>query len=101
VTGSRAPLRFALESVIEGRFAAVYERAKDGVLQMTPSELQLFLLAWGEIFPALKAIAQLRRWINERLLRHAVVARYALDRTVDAQEVIEQGTHIGNVVVTI
>jgi len=48
-----------------------------------------------------EAIAQLTRWINERLLRHAVVARYALDRTVDAQEVIEQGTHIGNVVVTI
>jgi NADPH:quinone reductase len=28
-----------------------------------------------------EAIAQLTRWINERLLRHAVVARYALDRT--------------------
>jgi hypothetical protein len=26
----------------KGRFAAVYERAKDGVLQMTPSERQLF-----------------------------------------------------------
>jgi hypothetical protein len=27
----------------KGRFAAVYEHANDSVLQMTPSELQLFI----------------------------------------------------------
>src|SRR4029077_8407004 len=45
-----------------------------------------FFIAY-ELALLAEAIAQLTRWITERLLRHAVVARYALDRTVDAQEV--------------
>jgi NADPH2:quinone reductase len=48
-----------------------------------------------------EAIEQLRRWISESRLRHAVAARYPLDRIVDAHESVEQGRHIGNVVVTI
>jgi len=48
-----------------------------------------------------EAIEQLTRWINGRLLRHAVAARYPLDRIVDAHEAVEHGRHIGNVVVNI
>jgi NADPH2:quinone reductase len=48
-----------------------------------------------------EAIEQLTRWITEGRLRHAVTARYPLDRIVDAHEAVEQGTHIGNVVVTL
>ena len=46
-----------------------------------------------------EAIDQLTRWINRGQLRHAVAARYPLERIVDAHEAVERGTHIGNVVV--
>ena len=59
----------------KGRFAAVYERAKDGVLQMTPSELQLFIegsAAVGrvELSPPLLTLSDLTpRWPGKRSAR--------------------------------
>jgi NADPH2:quinone reductase len=48
-----------------------------------------------------EAIAQLTRWISECRLRHAVSVRYPLERIADAHEAVEQGAHIGNVVVVL
>ena len=56
----------------KGRFAAVYERAKDGVLQMTPSELQLFIegsdaVGRVELSPPLLTLSDLSpRWPRKK-----------------------------------
>jgi NADPH2:quinone reductase len=70
-------------------------------LILTGAAIRFFIVY--ELAPKVRAeaIEQLTRWINERRLRHAVAARYPLDRIVDAHEAVEQGTHIGNVVVTL
>jgi NADPH:quinone reductase len=70
-------------------------------LILTGAAIRFFIVY--ELAPKVRAdaIEQLTRWINERRLRHAVAARYPLDRIVDAHEAVERGTHIGNVVVTI
>jgi len=52
----------------KGKFAAVYERAKHGVLQMTPAELQLFIegseaIGRVELSPPLLTLSDLTpRW---------------------------------------
>ena len=52
----------------KGKFAAVYERAKNGVLQMTPAELQLFIegseaIGRVELSPPLLTLSDLTpRW---------------------------------------
>ena len=59
----------------KGRFAAVYERAKEGVLQMTPSELQLFIegsdaVGRVELSPPLLTLSDLTpRWPGKKSLR--------------------------------
>ena len=59
----------------KGRFAAVYERAKDGVLQMTPSELQLFIegsdaVGRVELSPPLLTLSDLTpRWPRKKEIR--------------------------------
>ena len=70
-------------------------------LILTGAAIRFFIVY--ELAPKVRteAIEQLTRWINEGRLRHAVAARYPLDRIVDAHEAVERGTHIGNVVVTI
>jgi len=56
----------------KGRFAAVYERAKDGALQMTPSELQLFIegsdaVGRVELSPPLLTLSDLTpRWPTKK-----------------------------------
>jgi len=68
---------------------------------LTGAAIRFFIVY--ELAPNVRAeaIEQLRRWISERRPRHAVAARYPLDRIVGAHESVEQGRHIGNVVVTI
>jgi NADPH2:quinone reductase len=70
-------------------------------LILTGAAIRFFIVY--ELAPKVRAeaIEQLTRWINEGRLRHAVAARYPLDRIVDAHEAVERGTHIGNVVVAI
>ena len=70
-------------------------------LILTGAAIRFFIVY--ELAPTVRAEAfeQLTRWINERRLRHAVAARYPLDRIVGAHEAVERGTHIGNVVVTL
>ena len=46
------------------------------------------------------AEAHLTRLLEAGTLQHAIAATYPLDRIVDAHEAVEQGKHIGNVVVT-
>jgi NADPH2:quinone reductase len=46
------------------------------------------------------AIAHLTRLLEADTLRHAVAATYPLDAIADAHEALEQGRHMGNVVVT-
>jgi NADPH2:quinone reductase len=46
------------------------------------------------------AISHLTRLLEADLLRHAVAATYPLDQIVGAHEAVEQGRHMGNVVVT-
>lgn len=55
----------------KGRFAPVYERARNGVVQMTPSELQLFiegsLAVRAELSPPLLTLADLTpRWPQKK-----------------------------------
>ena len=70
-------------------------------LILTGAAIRFFIVY--ELAPEARreAIEQLRLWINRGLLRHAVAARYPLERIVDAHEAVERGTHIGNVVVTL
>jgi NADPH2:quinone reductase len=70
-------------------------------LILTGAAIRFFIVY--ELAPEARseAIEQLTRWINGSRLRHAVAARYPLDRVVDAHEAVERGTHIGNVVVTL
>jgi len=46
------------------------------------------------------AEAHLTRLLEAGTLQHAIAATYPLDRIADAHEAVEQGKHIGNVVVT-
>ena len=46
------------------------------------------------------AVAHCTRLLEANTLLHAVAATYPLDRIVEAHEAVEQGRHIGNVVVT-
>jgi len=46
------------------------------------------------------AITHLTRLLEAGVLKHAVAATYPLDKIVDAHEAVEQGRHMGNVVVT-
>lgn len=46
------------------------------------------------------AVAHLTRLLEAQTLQHAIAATYPLDRVVEAHEAVEQGRHIGNVVVT-
>lgn len=46
------------------------------------------------------AIAHLTRLLQTDLLQHAVAATYPLEQIVEAHEAVEQGRHMGNVVVT-
>jgi NADPH:quinone reductase-like Zn-dependent oxidoreductase len=39
--------------------------------------------------------------IDDEKLKHPIAARFSLDQLVEAHEMVEQGTHIGNVVVDI
>jgi NADPH:quinone reductase len=68
-------------------------------LILTGAAIRFFIVY--ELAPETRreAIEQLTLWINRGLLRHAVAARYPLERIVDAHEAVERGTHIGNVVV--
>ncbi len=55
----------------KGRFAPVYERARNGVVQMTPSELQLFIegstAVRVELSPPLLTLADLTpRWPQKK-----------------------------------
>jgi len=56
----------------KGRFAAVYERAKHGIVQMTPSELQLFIegseaVGRVDLSPPLLTLADLTpRWPQKK-----------------------------------
>jgi NADPH:quinone reductase len=70
-------------------------------LILTGAAIRFFIVY--ELAPEARteAIEQLTRWINANRLRHAVTARYPLDKIVDAHEAVERGTHIGNVVVTL
>jgi NADPH:quinone reductase len=57
-------------------------------LILTGAAIRFFIVY--ELAPKVRAeaIEQLTRWINERRLRHAVAARYTLDRIVDAHEAV-------------
>jgi NADPH2:quinone reductase len=46
------------------------------------------------------AEAHLTRLLEAGTLQHAIAATYPLDKIVEAHEAVEQGKHIGNVVVT-
>ncbi len=55
----------------KGRFAPVYERARNGIVQMTPSELQLFIEGSAavrvELSPPLLTLADLTpRWPQKK-----------------------------------
>jgi NADPH2:quinone reductase len=47
------------------------------------------------------AIVHLTRLLEMGLLQHAVAATYPLDRVAEAHEAVEEGRHVGNVVVTL
>ena len=70
-------------------------------LILTGAAIRFFIVY--ELAPEARAeaIDQLTRWLDRGLLRHAVAARYPLERIVDAHEAVERGMHIGNVVVTL
>jgi NADPH2:quinone reductase len=46
------------------------------------------------------AISHVTRLLEAGALQHAVAASYPLNRIAEAHEAVEQGRHIGNVVVT-
>ena len=90
----------------DGIIAAYGTNSQEIKLSFTPliltgAAIRFFIVY--ELAPEARseAIAQLTRWIKESRLRHAVAARYPLDRIVDAHEAVERGTHTGNVVVTL
>ena len=90
----------------DGVIAAYGSNSQDIKLAFSPliltgAAIRFFIVY--ELVPKVRAeaIEQLTHWINERVLRHAVAARYPLDRIIEAHEAVEKGTHIGNVVVTI
>jgi NADPH2:quinone reductase len=90
----------------DGLIAAYGTNSQEIKLSFTPliltgAAIRFFIVY--ELAPEARseAIEQLTRWIIKNRLRHAVSARYPLDRIVDAHEAVERGTHIGNVVVTL
>ena len=90
----------------DGMIAAYGTNSQEIKLSFTPliltgAAIRFFIVY--ELAPEARseAIEHLTRWIKENRLRHAVAARYPLDRIVDAHEAVERGTHIGNVVVTL
>jgi NADPH:quinone reductase len=46
-----------------------------------------------------RAIADITEWLEQSRLTHRIAARYSLDETAFAHEAVENGRHIGNVVV--
>ena len=90
----------------DGIVAAYGTNAQDIKLVFTPlilagAAIRFFIVY--ELAPEARAaaITDLTRWINEGRLQHAVAASYALDQIAAAHEAVEQGRHIGNVVLTI
>jgi len=92
--------------------------ARDGLIAAYGTNTQEFKLAFTplivagvgirffivyELPPEARAAAvhDLTRWINEGRLQHAIAARYPLAEIASAHEAVEQGIHIGNVVLTI
>lgn len=56
-----------------------------------------------ELAPGVRreGIAQITGWMERGIVRHAIAARFPLAEIAQAHEAVEQGSVIGNVVVTI
>ena len=89
----------------DGIIAAYGTNVQEIKLTFTPmivsgAAIRFFIVY--ELSPEARAAAinDLTRWINEGKLKHAVAAKYALGDIVAAHEAVEQGKHMGNVVLT-
>lgn len=92
--------------------------ARDGIIAAYGSNTQEFKLTFSPLIVSGAAIRffivyelstqardeaerEINRWLVEGRPQHAVAASYPLERIVEAHEAVEQGRHMGNVVLTI